>query len=88
MSRYHPQAAKPQWAAYPGDLRDDEWELIAALLPPGCTGGRPRGTDLREVMNAILYLATGGCHWRMPLKNFSPLLTVLKRPGFPGGSYL
>jgi len=28
-------------------------------------GGHPRGTDLREVMNGILYPATGGCQWRM-----------------------
>ncbi|PJN92763.1 hypothetical protein CNY89_26830, partial [Amaricoccus sp. HAR-UPW-R2A-40] len=25
--------------------------------------GRPRTTDLREVMNAILYIATTGCQW-------------------------
>jgi putative transposase len=31
---------------------------------------------LREVMNAILYLATGGCQWRMLPKDFPPLSTV------------
>jgi hypothetical protein len=56
-------------------LRDDEWELIERLLPPACTGGRARGTDLREVMNAILYLATGSCQWRMLPKDFPPLST-------------
>jgi putative transposase len=61
---------------YPSDLRDDEWELIEPLLSPARAGGRPRGTDLREVMNAILYLATGGCQWRMLPKDFPPLSTV------------
>ena len=61
---------------YPSDLRDDEWDVIEPLLPPRRTGGRPRGTDLREVVNAILYLATGGCQWRMLPKDFPPLLTV------------
>lgn len=61
---------------YPSDLRDCEWALIEPLLPPPKVGGRPRTTDLREVMNAILYLATGGCQWRMLPKCFPPLATV------------
>ena len=61
---------------YPSDLRDAEWALIEPLLPPAKIGGRPRSTDLREVMNAILYLATGGCQWRMLPKDFPPLSTV------------
>jgi putative transposase len=61
---------------YPSDLRDEEWALIAPLLPPAKAGGRPRGTDLREVMNAILYLATSGCQWRMLPRDFPPLSTV------------
>jgi putative transposase len=57
-------------------LRDAEWALIEPLLPPVKIGGRPRSTDLREVMNAILYLATGGCQWRMLPKDFPPLSRV------------
>ena len=41
---------------YPSDMLDQEWALIAPFLPPAKPGGRPRTTDLREVMNAILYL--------------------------------
>lgn len=61
---------------YPSDLRDTERALIEPLFPPAKSGGRPRSIELREVMNAILYLATGGCKWRMLPKDFSPLSTV------------
>jgi len=50
--------------------------LIAPLFPPARQGGRPRATDLREVLNAIRYLATSGCQWRMLPKDFPPLSTV------------
>ena len=61
---------------YPSDLTDAEWALIAPLLPPARPGGRPRTTDLREVVNAILYLASSGCQWRMLPKDFPPRSTV------------
>jgi len=61
---------------YPSDLTDAEWAVIAPLLPPARPGGRPRTTDLREVVNAILYLASSGCQWRMLPKDFPPLSTV------------
>jgi putative transposase len=61
---------------YPSDLTDAEWAVIAPLLPPAQPGGRPRTTDLREVVNAILYLASSGCQWRMLPKDFPPLSTV------------
>lgn len=33
-------------------------------------------TDLREVANALLYIATTGCRWRIPLKYFPPCPTA------------
>nr|WP_321455379.1 IS5 family transposase [uncultured Cohaesibacter sp.] len=61
---------------YPTDLTDGEWKIIEPLLPPAKTGGRPRTTNLREVVNAILYIAGSGCQWRMLPKEFPPLSTV------------
>ena len=61
---------------YPSDLADEEWRLIAPLLRPARTGGRPRKTNMRDVMNAILYLAGSGCQWRMLPKDFPPVSTV------------
>ncbi len=61
---------------YASDLTDREWELIAPFLPPPKAVGRPRTTDLREVFNAILYLATTGCQWAQLPTDFPPYSTV------------
>ena len=50
---------------YPSDLTDEQWTVLAPLLPDAKSGGRPRSVDLREVMNALLYMARTGCQWRM-----------------------
>jgi len=61
---------------YASDLTDREWELIAPFMPPPKPLGRPRTTDLREVMNAILYMATTGCQWVQLPKDLPPYSTV------------
>lgn len=67
---------KRDGAGYPSDLRDGEWELIAPMLPAARSGGRPRKTCLRRVMDAILYIASSGGAWRMLPKCFPPVSTV------------
>lgn len=42
--------------AYPNDLTDAQWQIIEPLPPPK-PGGRPRTTNLREVVNAVFYLS-------------------------------
>lgn len=59
-----------------GDLEDDERALIAPFMPPPRKVGRPREVELREVVNAILYLASTGRQWRMLPKDFPPVSTV------------
>ncbi|MFU8824215.1 IS5 family transposase, partial [Yoonia sp.] len=61
---------------YASDMTDAEWSLIAPLMPPPKTTGRPRTTDLRDVFDAILYIATTGCQWRMLPIDFPPVSTV------------
>jgi putative transposase len=61
---------------YPSDLRDGEWALIEPMFPAARGGGRPRTTCLRAVMDAILYIASSGCAWRMLPKCFPPISTV------------
>jgi len=50
--------------------------LISSLLPKGRRLGRPRKTCLRDVINAIFYIASTGCQWRMLPKDFPPYSTV------------
>jgi putative transposase len=61
---------------YPTDLTDGQWQLIEPLLPKAKTGGRPRTTDLRRVVNGIVYLVRAGCSWRMLPHDFGPWPTV------------
>jgi transposase len=61
---------------YASDLTDAEWELIEPLMPPPSPIGRPRTTDLRAVVEAILYMAATGCQWRLLPKDFPPYSTV------------
>jgi putative transposase len=49
---------------YPSDLTNTQWRLIAPVLPAAKPGGRPRKYDLREVLNALLYVNREGCSWR------------------------
>ncbi|PYS75425.1 MAG: IS5/IS1182 family transposase, partial [Acidobacteria bacterium] len=51
--------------AYHSDLTDKEWALLSTFIPPAQPGGRPRSTDMREVVNAIFYILRGGCAWRL-----------------------
>ena len=50
---------------YPTDLTDQQWWLIEPMLPRPKPGGRPRSVDLRELLNAVLYLLRSGCSWRL-----------------------
>jgi transposase len=61
---------------YPSDLTDDEWGLIAPLIPPAKTGGGKRRTDMRAVMNGVMYILITGCQWRYIPKDFPPRSTV------------
>jgi putative transposase len=61
---------------YPSDLTDAQWALLGPWIPPPRPGGRPRKTDMREVVNAIFYLTREGCSWRALPHDFPPWKTV------------
>src|SRR3954468_13660408 len=61
--------------SYPSDVTDAQWILIEPHLPV-YPGGRPRTTDLRDVVDAIFYLLRTGCQWRYLPKDFPPKSTV------------
>lgn len=62
--------------AYATDLTDDQWELLAPLLPAARPGGRPRSTDLREVVNTLLYQNRTGCQYDLLPHDLLPKSTV------------
>jgi putative transposase len=61
---------------YPSDLTDAQWALLEPWIPPPRPGGRPRKTNLREVVNALFYLTREGCSWRALPHDFPPWKTV------------
>ena len=61
---------------YPSDLTDEEWGLIGPLIPPAKRGGNKRRVNLREVVNALLYVLSTGCQWRAIPKDLPPRSTV------------
>src|SRR3954452_13417254 len=60
---------------YPSDVTDEQWALIRDLIPV-YPGGRPRKTNLREVVDAVFYVLRTGCQWRYLPKDFPPKSTV------------
>ncbi len=62
--------------AYDTDLTDEQWGLIKRHIPRAKKGGRPRSTNMRRVVDAILYVVTHGCKWRGLPKDFPPWETV------------
>jgi transposase len=61
---------------YASDTTDAEWALIAPYLPPPRRLGRPRTTELRSVVDALLYILASGCQWRLLPRDFPPYSTV------------
>jgi putative transposase len=61
---------------YPSDLSDSQWTLVAPHIPSAKSGGRPRTTDVRAVLDGIIYLLRTGCQWRQLPSDFPPWPTV------------
>ncbi len=63
-------------AFYPSELSDQEWAILAPLLPPAKPGGRPRSVNLRMILNGIFYVLRSGCQWRLLPRDYGPWSTV------------
>jgi len=55
---------------YPTDMTDSQWDIIRQMIPAAKSGGRPRSLDMRQVINAILYITVSGVQWRMLPKEY------------------
>ena len=73
---------------YASDLTDRAWALIAPFMPPRKKIGRPRTTDLRHVMDAVMYMAATGCQWAMLPNDFPPPVNGGAKLVHPGGAKL
>lgn len=61
---------------YPSDLTDEQWAILAPLVPAPKPGGRPPKHDRREIVNALLYVLRGGISWRALPHEYPPWQTV------------
>jgi putative transposase len=64
---------------YPSELTDEQWAIVAPLIPPaksGSRGGHPRQVDMREVLNTLFYLNRSGGQWAMLPHDLLPKSTV------------
>ena len=68
------ETTRPQYERrcprYASDLTDEEWALLEPMMPGSNRIGRPRKTELREIVNALLYMASSGGAWRLLPKDF------------------
>jgi transposase len=71
----HRVAAERSGLRYPSDMTDDEWAMVAPLIPPARRGGRPRTIDVREVLNGVFYVLWTGCQWEAMPKDLPPKST-------------
>ena len=61
---------------YASDTTSLEWLLLRRLLPKKRRPGRPREVNLRDIIDAILYILATGCQWRALPRDFPPFTTV------------
>src|SRR3712207_8125113 len=61
---------------YPSDLTDEEWAIIAPLIPPAKRGGNKRTIDERAVVDGVMYILSTGCQWAALPKDLPPRSTV------------
>jgi len=71
-TKEHREKYKDDGRRYPSDLTDVEWKTIEPLF----SGYEPLTANLREMVNACLYLEKTGCQWRAIAKDFGPWQTV------------
>jgi putative transposase len=50
---------------YSTDLTNEQWAILKPHLTEPRGRGSPRRVNLREVVNALLYLSRTGCQWRL-----------------------
>jgi putative transposase len=61
---------------YWSGLSDEQWALLEPLLNVPGKRGRKYGDDIRDVVDAVLYVTYTGCQWRQLPRDFGPWTRV------------
>ncbi|ABE36718.1 hypothetical protein DR64_7606 [Paraburkholderia xenovorans LB400] len=62
----------PERKPYPTDVSDEEWSFAAPYLALMSEDAPQRRYELREMFNALRWMARAGASWRMLPTNFPP----------------
>jgi transposase len=65
--------------AYPSDVSDDEWALVAPYLTLMTADAPQRDHSLREVFNGLRWIVRAGAAWRMMPHDLPPWHTVYQQ---------
>jgi transposase len=65
--------------AYPSDVSDDEWALVAPYLTLMTADAPQRDHRLREVFNGLRWIVRAGAAWRMMPHDLPPWHTVYQQ---------
>jgi len=65
--------------AYPSDVSDEEWALVAPYLALLREGSAQRDHDLREVFNGLRYIVKTGAPWRFMPHDLPPWAAVYQQ---------
>lgn len=71
------RAILARWSPHPGDLRDEQWQLVQPFIPTysrGLLPGRPN-RDPREVLNGVLWTMRSGDFWTELPDHYPPYRT-------------
>ena len=73
------QYPTPRRKPYPTDVSNEEWAFVAPYLTLMTEDAPQREHSLREVFNAVRWLARAGAQWRMLPTNFPPWQAVYQQ---------
>ena len=62
--------------AYSSDLTEAQWKALEPLVLVSSKRGPKHANDLRQVVNAMLYISHTGCQWRFLPDEFGPWTRV------------
>jgi putative transposase len=65
-----------QTKGYTSDLSDEQWSVLEALIGVKTGAGRPLKYEIRQIVNAILYVVRTGCQWRALPHDFPKWSTI------------